>query len=151
MTGRSPADRQGPSRLVIQTVELPSGRSASASFDLEGVRDLHRAVSMLWTRSDDPDLGTFAAALLSASGSVPQRPVATIPGGGLATALESAHLVPALLGLDQVARLLACSERSVERLVETGQLAVVRVPGRRPRLVAAAELNRFIEAGGCQP
>lgn len=80
--------------------------------------------------STNEDLATAIAALLAAA-----QPTA-----------ETATVAPTLLTVAETAELLRCGQTTVYQLLKDGRLASVKI-GRR-RLVRAADVHRFIEAGG---
>lgn len=141
-------------RLTITAIPRDGGPVAEA-FDLaESVR-LDNALARILlhpTNAKVSELVALAPLVARATGrpvtgSDPECQGVTTSPYALIDGVDTVVMVPVLLDLDQVAGLLGCSPRSVRRLVEAGELASVKVPGNTR--VAAAEVNRFIERGGC--
>lgn len=80
--------------------------------------------------SENTELATAIAALLAAT----------------QTTTETTAPAPTLLTVTETAELLRCGQTMVYQLLKDGRLASVKI-GRR-RLVRAADVHRFIEAGG---
>ena len=72
-----------------------------------------------------------------------KRPETTISLGWLHPSSDERVLGPILLDFKDAARLLSCSERTVERLVKRGELQVVYI-GRLPR-IAREELDQYVQ------
>jgi excisionase family DNA binding protein len=75
------------------------------------------------------------------------RLAATDSPDGVVRGAAAFDVVPKLLTFSQVAALLFCDVRQVQRLVRDGELHTVQVHS-RSRLIPATEVNRFIERGG---